>query len=95
MSDQQIRDNVRKALYVSVLNKMIGDLSELEAKEVLLVNTCSYITSAEHDHAEHIKELYKILKEKVDLQHAIKDVRTAYFTNLSPQGHVPDVKKNS
>ena len=95
MSDQQIRDNVRKALYVSVLNKMIGDLSELEAKEVLLTSVPAYITSKEHDHAEHIKELYKVLREKAELQHAIKDVRSIYFTNMPSQGHVKDDKKNS
>ena len=36
MQEQQNKDNVKRALYISVLNKMIGNLSELEAKEVLL-----------------------------------------------------------
>ena len=55
MQEQQNKDNVKRALYISVLNKMIGNLSELEAKEVLLTNVPAYITSKEHDHAEHIK----------------------------------------
>ena len=95
VQEQQNKDNVKRALYISVLNKMIGDLSELEAKEVLLTSVPAYITSKEHDHAEHIKELYKVLREKAELQHAIKDVRSIYFTNMPPQGNVKDDKKNS
>jgi len=96
MSEQQNKDSIiKRALYASVLNKMIGDLSELEAREILLTNTPAYITSKEHDHAEHTKELYEVLREKVELQHAIKDVRSIYFTNMPSQGHVKDDKKNS
>ena len=95
VQEQQNKDNVKRALYISVLNKMIGNLSELEAKEVLLTNVPAYITSKEHDHAEHIKELYHVLKEKAELQHAIKEVRSVYFTHMPAQGHVKDDKKNS
>jgi hypothetical protein len=38
MSDNKDRI-IKSALYTAVLNKLTGELSELEAKEVLLVNT--------------------------------------------------------
>ena len=57
---EQSEKNIRQALYVAVANKLQGDLSELEAKEILLTSNPAYITSKEHDHAEHIKELYDI-----------------------------------
>jgi hypothetical protein len=43
VQEQQNKDNVKRALYISVLNKMIGDLSELEAKEVLLTSVPAFI----------------------------------------------------
>ena len=92
--EQQSKDNVKRALYISVLNKMIGDLSELEAREVLLTSVPAYITSKEHDHAEHIQELYDIIMQKTEIKDALNDVKTTYFKSM-PQGHVPDDKKNS
>ena len=53
MSEQQIKS----ALYSAILNKINGEVAELEAKEVLLVNNPTYITSKDHDHADHIEEL--------------------------------------
>ena len=53
MSEQQIKS----ALYSAILNKINGEVAELEAKEVLLVNNPTYITSKDHDHANHIEEL--------------------------------------
>ena len=93
MSEQSER-NIRQALYVAVANKLQGDLSELEAKEILLTSNPAYITSKEHDHAEHIEELYYIIVKKTEIKDALNDVKTTYFKSV-PQGHVPDEKKNS
>ena len=93
MSEQSER-NIRQALYVAVANKLQGELSELEAKEILLTSNPAYITSKEHDHAEHIKELYDIVMQKTEIKDALNDVKTTYFKSV-PQGHVPDEKKNS
>ena len=93
MSEQSER-NIRQALYVAVANKLQGELSELEAKEILLTGNPAYITSKEHDHAEHIKELYDIVMQKTEIKDALNDVKTTYFKSV-PQGHVPDEKKNS
>ena len=91
---EQTEKNVRQALYVAVANKLQGDLSELEAKEILITSNPAYITSKEHDHAEHIKELYDIVIQKTEIKDALNDVKTTYFKSV-PQGHVPDEKKNS
>ena len=93
MSEQSER-NIRQALYVAVANKLQGELSELEAKEILLTTNPAYITSKEHDHAEHIKELYDIVIQKTEIKDALNDVKTTYFKSV-PQGHLPDEKKNS
>ena len=61
------------------LDKLAGELSELEAKEVLLVNAPTYITSKDHDHADHIEELKNIILEKVHINDAIKDIKAIYF----------------
>ena len=91
---EQSEKNIRQALYVAVANNLQGDLSELEAKEILLTTNPAYITSKEHDHAEHIKELYDIVIQKTEIKDALNDVKTTYFKSV-PQGHVPDEKKNS
>ena len=78
MSDTNDR-RIKAALYTAVLNKLSGELSELEAKEVLLTNAPAYITSKDHDHADHIEELKNIILEKVHLKDAIKDIKSVYF----------------
>ena len=83
---------IKSALYTAVLNKLTGELSELEAKEVLLTNIPAYITSRDHDHADHIEELKNIILEKVEIKDAIKDIKSIYFTQPVAQGHVPDEK---
>ncbi len=93
MSEQSER-NIRQALYVAVANKLQGKLSELDAKEILLTTNPAYITSKEHDHAEHIKELYDIIIKKTEIKDALNDVKTTYFKSV-PQGHLPDEKKDS
>ena len=91
---EQSEKNIRQALYVAVANKLQGKLSELEAKEILLTTSPAYITSKEHDHAEHIKELYDIIIKKTEIKDALNDVKTTYFKSV-PQGHLPDEKKDS
>ena len=93
MSEQSER-NITQALSVAVANKLQGELSALEAKEILLTSNPADITSKEHDHAEHIKELYDIVIQKTEIKDALNDVKTTYFKSV-PQGHVPDDKKNS
>ena len=78
MSDTNDR-RIKAALYTAVLNKLSGELSELEAKEVLLTNAPVYITSRDHDHADHIEELKNIILEKVEIKEAIKDIKSIYF----------------
>ena len=78
MEDTKDR-RIKAALYTAVLNKLSGELSELEAKEVLLTNAPAYITSKDHDHADHIEELKHIILDKVHLKDAIKDIKAVYF----------------
>ena len=78
MSDTNDR-RIKSALYTAVLNKLAGELSELEAKEVLLTNAPAYITSRDHDHADHIEELKNIILGKVEVKEAIKDIKAVYF----------------
>ena len=92
MSDSNDR-RIKAALYTAVLNKLTGELSELEAKEVILTNVPTYITSKDFDHADHIEELKNIILEKVHISDAIKDIKAIYFTQTVAQGHVKDEKK--
>ena len=78
MSDNNDR-RIKAALYTAVLNKLTGELSELEAKEVLLTNAPAYITSKDFDHADHIEELKNIILEKVHIRDAVKDIKAIYF----------------
>ncbi len=78
MSDSNDR-RIKSALYTAVLNKLNGELSELEAKEVLLTNAPAYITSKDFDHEDHIEELKNIILEKVHVSDAIKDIKAIYF----------------
>ena len=78
MSDSNDR-RIKAALYTAVLNKLTGELSELEAKEGLLTNAPTYITSKDFDHADHIEELKNIILEKVHVSDAIKDIKAIYF----------------
>ena len=92
MSDSNDR-RIKAALYTAVLNKLTGELSELEAKEVLLTNAPAYITSKDFDHADHIEELKNIILEKVHIRDAVKDIKAIYFAEQIAQGHVKDEKK--
>ena len=92
MQDSKDR-RIKAALYTAVLNKLNGELSELEAKEVLLTNAPTYITSKDFDHADHIEELKNIILEKVHIRDAVKDIKAIYFAEQIAQGHVKDEKK--
>ena len=91
MQDSKDR-RIKAALYTAVLNKLNGELSELEAKEVLLTNAPTYITSKDFDHADHIEELKNIILEKVHIRDAVKDIKAIYFAEQIAQGHVKDEK---
>ena len=92
MSDNNDR-RIKAALYTAVLQKLTGELSELEAKEVLLTTAPTYITSKDFDHADHIEELKNIILEKVHIRDAVKDIKAIYFAEQIAQGHVKDEKK--
>ena len=81
---EQIQNNIKQALYVAVINKMVGELSELEAKEILLVNNPTYITSKDHDHADHIEELKNIVIKKHELREVIRSLRETHFNPQRP-----------
>ena len=81
---EQRQINIRQVLYVAVINKLAGELSELEAKEVLLTNNPAYITSKDHDHADHIEELKNIILKQNGLRETIKALRETHFKPQSP-----------
>ena len=76
---EKSQNNIRQALYVAIINKMAGELSELEAKELILVNNPAYITSKDHDHADHIEELKNIMIKQNELRETIKSIRETHF----------------
>jgi len=81
---EQSQNNIKQALYVAVINKMAGELSELEAKEILLVNNPTYITSKDHDHADHIEELKSIIIKKHGSREVINSLRETHFKPQAP-----------
>ena len=81
---EQNQNNIKQALYVAVMNKMTGELSELEAKEILLTNNPTYITSKDHDHADHVEELKNITLKQNELQETIKYLRETHFKTQRP-----------
>ena len=93
---EQSEMKIRSALYSAVLQKLNGELSELEAKEILLVNNPTYITSKDFDHADHIEELKNIIMEKVNVREALKDVRALFSQSQVPPPEADGKsKKNS
>ena len=69
--NNKINSKVKTALYRSVVNNIKAELSELEAKEILLVNKSVYITSKDDDHAQFPNELKDIIIKQVDLKEAL------------------------
>ena len=93
---EQSELKIKSALYTAVMQKLNGELSELEAKEILLVNNPTYITSKDFDHANHIEELKSIIMEKVDVREALKDVRALFSQSQVPPPEADGKnKKNS
>ena len=45
------------------MSKLNGELSEVEAKEVLLTNAPAYITSKDHDHADHSDHSFELSED--------------------------------
>jgi|TARA_R110002012_G_scaffold6244_1_gene28360 hypothetical protein len=94
---EQSEKRIKAALYTAVMQKLNGELAELEAKEILLVNNPTYITSKDFDHADHIEELKNIIMEKVDIREALKDVKSLFSQSQVPPPSEADGKnkKNS
>ena len=92
---EQSEMKIRSALYSAVLQKLNGELSELEAKEILLVNNPTYITSKDFDHADHIEELKNIIMEKVNVREALKDVKSLFNQSQVPPPEADGKKKKN
>ena len=73
MSDNndEINRKVKIALYKSVVNNINAELSEIEAKEIILVNRSVYITSKDDDHAQLPNELKDNIVKQSDLKEAL------------------------
>ena len=92
---EQSELKIRSALYTAVMQKLNGELSELEAKEVLLVNNPAYITSKDHDHADHIEELKNIIMKKVETRDALNDVKSLFSQSTVPPPETDGKKKKN
>ena len=92
---EQSEKQIKSALYTAVMQKLNGELSELETKEVLLVNSPAYITSKDHDHADHIEELKSIIMKKVDVREALKDVKSLFSQSEVPAPETDGKKKKN
>ena len=62
---------IKRALYFSALNMLKAELSDLEVKELIIVNNPVAVLSDGHN--EHAKELKENLKKQCDLRGAVKD----------------------
>ena len=69
--NDKINSKVKVALYRSVVNSINAELTELEAKEILLVNKPVYITSKDDDHAQLPNELKDNIIKQIDLKEAL------------------------
>ena len=92
---EQSEKQIKSALYTAVMQKLNGELSELEAKEVLLVNSPAYITSKDHDHADHIEELKNIIMKKVETRDALNDVKSLFSQSTVPPPETDGKKKKN
>ena len=72
----EINDNkVKIALYKSVADSIQAELSEIEAKEILLINKPVYITSKDDDHAQLPKELMGLFRKQGGLRDSLRMVK--------------------
>ena len=62
---------VKVALYQSVVDNLQAELSEAEAKEILLINKSVYITSKDDDHAQLPKELLGLIRKQGGLRDSL------------------------
>ena len=62
---------IKRALYFSALNKLKAELSDLEVKEMIIVNNPVAVLSDGHN--EHAEELKENLKKHCDLRGAVRD----------------------
>ena len=73
--NNEINREVKIALYKSVVNNINAELSEIEAKEILLINKPVYITSKDDDHAQLPKELMGLLRKQGGLRDSLRVVK--------------------
>ena len=66
---------IKIALYKSVADSIQAELSEIEAKEMLLINKPVYITSKDDDHAQLPKELMGLLRKQGGLRDSLRAVK--------------------
>ena len=66
---------IKIALYKSVADSIQAELSEIEAKEMLLINKPVYITSKDDDHAQLPKELMGLIKKQGGLKDSLRVVK--------------------
>ena len=71
--NNEIKDKkIKVALYKSVADNIQAELSEIEAKEILLINKSVYITSKDDDHAQLPKELLGLIRKQGGLREALR-----------------------
>ena len=63
---------VKVVLYQSVVDNLQAELSEVVAKEILLINKSVYITSKDDDHAQLPKELLGLIRKQGGLREALR-----------------------
>ena len=66
---------VKVTLYQSVVDNLQAELSEVVAKEILLINKSVYITSKDDDHAQLPKELMGLLRKQGGLRDSLRVVK--------------------
>ena len=76
---------VKAALYQSVVDNLQAELSEVVAKEILLINKSVYITSKDDDHAQLPKELLGLIRKQGGLSEALRVARER-LKELESQG---------
>ena len=63
---------VKVALYQSVADNLQAELSEVVAKEILLINKSVYITSKDDDHAQLPEELLGLIRKQGGLRESLQ-----------------------
>ena len=66
---------IKATLYQSVVDNLQAELSEVVAKEILLINKSVYITSKDDDHAQLPKELLGLIRKQGGLREALRVAR--------------------